>query len=159
MLNIVLNGVLYGLGIRPRNVHHLPMIFTAPFIHGSWQHLLNNLMGLLVFAPLSLFKGARVFYKNSAFIIIVTGLLVWCFARDGNHIGASGWLFGLWSLAIARAFVEKNISNFIIALVVIICYGGMIYGVLPSQKSISFEAHLSGAIAGILCALIKFKRL
>lgn len=74
------------------------------------------------------------------------------FARTASHIGASGWVFGLWSLSIAMAVFDRSLKNIVIALIVVFLYGGMIYGVLPGDPRISFEAHIFGAIAGVLCA-------
>jgi membrane associated rhomboid family serine protease len=36
--------------------------------------------------------------------------------------------------------------------VVIVFYGSLIYGVLPRDASVSFESHLGGVLAGIVCA-------
>ncbi len=150
--NVFLQGYLLQFGILPREPTSLPFIFTTVFIHGSWAHLFNNLFGLVIFGSLCLLRGRRYFINASLFIIVVGGLLVWAFGRPAIHIGASGWIFGLWSLSIALAWYQKSFINFAIAVLVLFFYGGMIYGVLPADKAISFEAHLAGAFAGILCA-------
>jgi membrane associated rhomboid family serine protease len=36
-----------------------------------------------------------------------------------------------------------------IAIFVAICYGGIFYGVLPTEGPISWEGHLCGVLAGI----------
>lgn len=94
---------------------------------------------------------------SSLIIIVLTGLLVWVFARKAVHIGASGWVFGLWSLSIAIAFFQRSFVNIAIAVFVLFFYGGMIYGVLPQDRYVSFESHLFGAIAGIVCAYFMTK--
>jgi len=152
VVNLLLNGSLQHFGIYPREITSLPYIFSAVFIHGSWAHLLNNLFGFCIFSSLCLLRGSAFFLKSSLFIIILTGLLVWLFARSNTHIGASGWIFGLWSLSIALAWFQRSFSNIAIALFVLIFYGGMIYGVLPTTGKVSFESHLFGALAGIICA-------
>lgn len=143
------------LGIIPRDVYSLPAILSAPFVHGDWAHLGSNLVALVVFSALILIRGDAYFYRTSLFIIVVTGILVWSFARQGIHIGASGWLFGLWSLAIARALFDKSLLNILLAMLVIFFYGGMVFGLLPNRPHISFEAHIFGAVAGVLCAYLK----
>lgn len=50
------------------------------------------------------------------------------------------------------AVFDRSIKNIAIALIVVFLYGGMIYGVLPSDPTVSFEAHIFGVIAGVLCA-------
>lgn len=144
-------GDLGQYGVIPRYADQWWHIFTAPFIHGSWAHLSNNLVGLSIFSALCLARSIRFYFIASIFIIIVSGLGVWVFARTASHIGASGWIFGLWSLSIAMAVFDRSLKNIAIALVVVFFYGGMIYGVLPSDPNISFEAHIFGVIAGILC--------
>lgn len=158
VVNIFLNGFLFNFGIQPHNVYSLPYIFSAPFLHGSWAHLLNNLFGLTIFGGLCLLRGRRFFVGSSLFIITVTGLLVWTFSWRGPHIGASGWIFGLWSLSIATAWFQRDFVSIVIAVFVIFFYGGMIFGVLPRDPAVSFESHLYGAISGVLYAWMKRKK-
>lgn len=155
IVNVVLGNQLSYFGIRPGQVSTLPYILTAPWLHGSWAHLLSNLVGLGVFSALSLIRGTNFFIKASAIIICLTGALVWLFARSGaTHIGASGWIFGLWSLSIAVAWFQRSFLNIVIAVFVAVFYGGMIWGVLPSNPHISFESHLFGALAGVFAAYV-----
>jgi membrane associated rhomboid family serine protease len=141
-------------GIIPRDTGSLMHIFTAPFIHGSLGHLVNNLVGLTVFSAICMVRSLRFWLAASVFVITVGGLLVWLFGRSALHIGASGWIFGLWSILIAMAFFDRRLINILIALVVVIFYGGMAYGVLPTDPRISFESHLFGALAGALFAYL-----
>jgi len=154
VVNTSLQGALASFGIFPGKATTLPYIFTAPFIHGSWGHLINNLFGLSIFSALCLLRSTRFYLRCSVFIIILTGVLVWLFGRQAVHIGASGWIFGLWSLIISMAWFERRFVNIVIALFVVFFYGGMVWGVLPSNAEISFESHLFGAIAGIACAYL-----
>jgi len=157
IVNLFTNGVLYQYGIYPRRLDTLWGIFTAPFLHGDIGHLLNNLIGLIIFSSLLFVHSLKRFLWSSTFIIIVTGLLVWCFARNALHIGASGWIFGLWSLCIATAWFDRKPVNILVAVLVVFLYGGMLFGVLPSDPRVSFESHFFGAIAGIICAFIQAK--
>lgn len=154
LINMLTNGLPLNFGIQPGNLNSLPFILTAPFIHGSWTHLLNNLVGFTIFSFLCMIRGRTFYIMASAFIIVVTGILVWLFGRPASHVGASGWIFGLWSLSIAMAWFERKFINIVIALFVIFFYGGMVFGVLPSNPYISFESHLFGACAGVACAYL-----
>lgn len=158
VVNVISSGALLGLGIYPREPFGLVGIIFAPFLHGSWWHLLNNTLGFVIFSGLCLTRGPRFYTKASLFIVIVGGLLVWLFGRPAVHIGASGWVFGLWSLCIALAWFERSVINILIAVGVIVFYGGMIVGVLPGNPYISFEAHAFGALAGVLAASVLGKR-
>jgi membrane associated rhomboid family serine protease len=155
IVNLFTNGMLYQYGIHPRELDSLWGIFAAPFLHGSLGHLLNNLVGLVIFSCLLFVHSLRRYLWSSAFIIIVTGLLVWCFARNSVHIGASGWIFGLWSLCIATAWFDRKFLNILIAFLVVFLYGSMLFGVLPGDPRISFESHFFGAIAGVVCAFFQ----
>ncbi len=152
-LDWILPADLRAYGIWPRDFGGLLGIAAGPFLHSNLSHLGSNLPVFALLAFLCLIKGPRYFLKASALIILMTGMLVWLFARGGTtHIGASGWIFGLWSLAIALAWFERSFFSIVIATGVVFFYGGMVYGVLPTQSYISFESHLFGAISGVVAA-------
>ena len=151
-LNAAFGFYFLSYGIYPGELASLPHIFSAPFLHGNLSHLVNNLIGLAIFGWLCLMRGIRAFIFASLIIVTFSGLLIWQFGRPALHIGASGWIFGLWSLSIAIAWFDRRFVNILLAVIVALLYGGMIHGVLPNDLSISWEAHLFGAIAGVLAA-------
>lgn len=159
VLNLLMGGYIRRWGILPGDVSTLPFIFSAPFIHGGWMHLINNLIGFSIFSFLCMLKGIRYYVQASFFIVVFSGVAVWLLGRTAIHIGASGWIFGLWSLCIAIAFFQRSFMNIIIALFVAVFYGGMVWGVLPGRAHISFESHLFGALAGIVFAYLSVKRI
>ena len=151
--NLLSGGYLNSYGIKPREIDGIYTIFAAPWLHGDFTHLGNNLLAIVVFSFLCLLNGRRYFLVASFLIIAITGLLVWLFGRDALHIGASGWIFGLWSLVITLGWIERSLRNIVIALGVVFFYGSMVVGILPTSGFISFESHLFGAIAGIITAI------
>ena len=150
--NLVSQGALLGYGIQPRDPDRWYHLVTAPFIHGSNAHLANNLLGLAVFGSLVALRSPLLFAWGSLFIILFSGALVWLVGREASHIGASGWIFGLWSLCIALGFLDRRPASILLAVAVIVFYGGMAYGVLPGEPGISFESHMAGAAAGVVTA-------
>ncbi|MCK5231884.1 MAG: rhomboid family intramembrane serine protease, partial [Desulfobulbaceae bacterium] len=78
--------------------------------------------------------------------------LTWLFAGGGTHIGASGIIFGLYGYLLLIGLFQKKIKYIIISIFILFSYGGMIFGVLPGQPYISWEAHLFGFIAGGIAA-------
>ena len=158
VVNLFTGGYLNSFGIEPREIGSAYTIATAPWLHADIGHLGSNLAAFVVLGSLVLLQGLRYFVKASALIIVLGGALVWLFARDATHIGASGWIFGLWSLVIALAWFDRSPRNIAIALAVVFFYGGMVFGVLPAQSYISFESHLFGAIAGIFAAFTLSKK-
>ncbi|WNO09139.1 rhomboid family intramembrane serine protease [Teredinibacter sp. KSP-S5-2] len=155
--NVMLEGQLQYFGILPRHWGTWYHIFTSPFIHQSYGHLINNIIGLSIFSAICLLRPVRYFVIASFFIIVVAGVLVWLFGRPAIHIGASGWIFGLWSLSIMTAWFDRSFKNLCIAVFVVFLYGGMIYGILPTRPGVSYEAHLFGCVAGILFAAMAAK--
>ena len=158
VVDLFLGGFLKSFGIQPREIGSAYTIATAPWLHANFVHLGSNLAAFVVLGSLALLNGLRYFVKASAIIIGLGGILVWLFARDSIHIGASGWIFGLWSLVIALAWFDRTPRNIAIALAVVFFYGGMVFGVLPTQSYISFESHLFGAVAGVFAAFTLSKR-
>ena len=157
VVNVSMAYQLNYFGVQPGNVNTWWHIYTAPFLHGSYSHLINNLLGFLIFSWLCVVRSVSLYLWSSFFIITLSGILVWVFGRPAMHVGASGWIFGLWSLSIAIAWFDRSLLNILIALFVLFTYGGMIYGVFPVDKYVSFEYHLFGAIAGVVSAwLTKF---
>lgn len=158
VVNILTGGYLSNFGIEPRQIGGAYTIATAPLIHADVGHLGSNLAAFVVLGSLVLLQGLRYFVKASALIILLGGALVWIFGRSGDHIGASGWVFGLWSQVIALAWFDRSPRNIAIALAVVFFYGGMVFGVLPTQGYISFESHLFGALAGVVAASVLSKK-
>lgn len=152
IVNSLSGSALDGYGVHPRHVDGLTGIVAAPWLHDDWGHLGNNLVAMTIFGALVLVGGLRYFLNASLIIIVLSGMLLWLFGRNALHIGASGWIFGLWSLTIARAWYDRSWRNIAISIVVIILYGGMAQGVLPTTPRISFEGHLFGALAGVVAA-------
>jgi membrane associated rhomboid family serine protease len=158
ILNIFTGGYLNNFGVHPREVGSAYAIATMPWLHADLGHLGNNLAAFIVLGALVMLNGLRYFVKASAIIILLGGALVWLFARDATHIGASGWIFGLWSLVMALAWFDRSPRNIAIAIAVLFFYGGMVLGVLPGSGYISFESHLFGAIAGVVAASVLSKQ-
>jgi len=44
-----------------------------------------------------------------------------------------------------------------IACVTMVCYGGMLWGLLPLRSYISFEGHLFGLVAGVVMAWVSHR--
>jgi membrane associated rhomboid family serine protease len=127
-------------------------ILLGPLVHANFGHLLANSVGLLSFGPLIALFESKHFYKVFFVVYFLHGLLIWCFARGGSHIGASGLIFGLFGYLLSIGFFKKRIKYIFISAMVLIGYGGMITGVLPTGSHVSWEGHLFGLLSGVLMA-------
>lgn len=139
-------------GLLPRDISGAVGIFTSPFIHGSFQHLISNSVPLFILTLLILLFYRKVALQSMLLIYVLTGAAVWTFARDVIHIGASGVVYGLVSFVFWTGIFRRNIKSIILALIMTVLYGGYFLGVLPNQEGISWESHLCGGLVGILVA-------
>lgn len=142
-----------SFGIHPRSVIGLAGIFLGPMLHGSYMHLISNTFPLL-------FLGGALFYFYPRIAVAVffrayfwTNILVWLFARNANHIGASGLVYGIAFFLIFFGFLRRDFMSLVISIITVLLYGGIFYGVLPSDPDISWESHFGGALVGITSAV------
>src|SRR5690606_23097314 len=77
---------------------------------------------------------------------------VWAMARDAYHIGARGIVYGLVAVMLFSGLFRRDTASIALALIVVFLYGGMFYGVIPSDPQISWESHLMGSFTGLFCA-------
>jgi membrane associated rhomboid family serine protease len=153
---ILFGNSLETHGIHPRSFSHWEGLLFAPFLHGTWGHLLGNSISLLILGSAILAWGWRDLAIVSIASALVAGGLVWIIGSSGtNHIGASSLVFGYLGFLLASGFYQRTPLTIIISILVVIFYGGALFGVLPSDSSISWEGHLGGAIGGILVARSK----
>jgi len=149
---------LDDLGIVPRHVGGLLGILTAPLAHASFAHLMSNTLPIALLATLTLYCYPRAARLALPTIWLLSGLGVWLFARDSVHVGASGVASGLMLFLFLTGLLRRDRLAVVTSLVVFFLYGGMIASVLPTEQHISFEYHLAGAIAGVLSAILFFRR-
>ena len=139
-------------GIEPRHVDGLEGVLVAPLLHGGWTHIISNSIPFVVLGALVMTYGLRRWVIATAFITVGSGLATWVLARSGNHIGASILVFGYFGFLLGMAWFERSVKSVAIAVVVAIAYGGLIWGVVPSDSGVSWEGHLFGVVAGIAAA-------
>ena len=152
IVDFALGGALNVYGIFPRHLIGLRGILFAPFLHGSFAHLIANTIPFLTLGWFVMLKETRDFFVVTAITMLVSGLGVWLFGSSGVHIGASGLIFGYLGFLLARGYFERNIPSIFLSLIVGVLYGGGIWGIFPNQPGISWEGHLFGFIGGILAA-------
>ncbi|MBL0744326.1 rhomboid family intramembrane serine protease [Chryseolinea sp. Jin1] len=152
-LEIVIGIPLREFGIVPRTLHGLVGIFVAPLLHGDILHLISNTIPLLFLGVVLFFFynkiGGAVFFRAYFW----TNALVWLFARPANHIGASGVVYSLAFFLIFFGIFRRDFLSLFISVVVIILYGSVFYGVLPTDPRVSWESHFAGALVGIGSAI------
>lgn len=140
-------------GIRPHDPGLIWHVFTAPFLHANLDHIMANSVPLAILGFLSATRGLGRFFTVSLIVIVVSGLGVWFLATPGTvTVGASGLIFGYFGYLLARGFVERRVIDVVIGILVAVLYGTMIFGALPGQPGISWQAHLFGLFGGVIAA-------
>ena len=146
---------LQAFGIHPLDVSSLPFIFTSPLLHANFEHIISNSIPGAIFAFLVGYSGKRVFWEVTTFVVIIGGLGTWLFGGVGtNHIGASGLVYGWLAYLIVRGFFNRSIGQIITGVVLGFFYSGLIFGLLPGTEGVSWQAHLFGAIGGIVASMV-----
>jgi membrane associated rhomboid family serine protease len=150
-------------GIRPGETDGLWGIIFAPVLHANWQHLAANTVPLLVLGFLVTLAGMSRFVWATAIIWILGGLGTWLIGNVGSscgptdHIGASGLIFGYLAFLLVFGVFVRRVWDIIIGLVVLLLYGGVLLGAMPVLHQcggVSWQGHLSGAVAGIVAAYL-----
>lgn len=155
LLDLIVPGTFNRLGLAPREVSGLVGIFTMPFLHDGWGHLMGNTVPLIIL--LCLLAGSRAnSYSIVPMIVALGGALLWVFGRGGTlHVGVSGLIYGLITFLIVAGFREGRIGAILIAIFVGFMYGWtLITGMIPLTvgENVSWDGHLMGAIAGAIVA-------
>ena len=144
---------LSAFGIRPRDPIGLIGIVLSPMLHSNINHLISNMFPLLFLGTTLFFFYPRI--ANAVFFraYLWTNVLVWLFAGGGNHIGASGLIYGIAFFLIFFGLLRRDFISLTISIITVLLYGGIFYGVLPSDPRISWESHFGGALVGIASAV------
>jgi membrane associated rhomboid family serine protease len=159
LLDQLSGNELDQLGIHAREVDGVPEIFTAPFLHAGWNHLISNSLPFYVLGFLVLLSGLARWVASSLIIIIISGMTAWSLTPPHTIIlGASGLIFGWLTYLLARGIWSRRPAQVVVAVIVLLLYGGLIWGVLPGSAGVSWQAHLGGAIGGVVAAWLLHRR-
>lgn len=156
---LVFAGGLDVHGIRPRTAPGLLGILFAPFLHGGLAHLLANTVPFVVLGWLSMMRETWHFLVITAAALVLGGLGTWLVGAAGStHVGASGLVFGYFGFLLLAGWFERRPGAIFLSILVGLGYGGLVFGVLPGQRGISWEGHLFGFLAGVGCAWLLARR-
>jgi membrane associated rhomboid family serine protease len=150
--NLLWSGHLNQYGIVPRHFRSLAGILWAPFLHGSFKHLLANTVPLLILGAVICSRSRWEFVLIAVAGTLMAGGLTWIFARNACHIGASGLIFCFFGYLGSMAYFRRTFGSLLLSAVCILGYGGILRGLLPSSPSISWESHIAGLVAGVALA-------
>lgn len=157
VINDYRNHDLFYFGMRPKTLEGLWGVLFMPFLHSpkDYSHILNNSMAVMVLSTTLHSIYRKIAWKVTGLIWLITGFLTFFIAQTGSlHIGISGITYG-WAAFIFVSGVlrwDRKLTG--VSLAMVMLYGGLVWGLFPLQEGVSWEGHLSGAIAGILIAVL-----
>lgn len=140
-------------GIYPRNVDHLWAIFTAPFLHVSYTHLLGNTVPFVFMGVIIAWRGAARLAVITLIVIVVGGLGTWLISPSHTDtVGASGVVFGYATYLLARGIFDRSMRELLTGLIVAVVWGAVLLVSLIPHGNVSWEGHLAGALGGVIAA-------
>lgn len=145
---------LYQWGILPRDIKGLRGILFSPLLHGSLSHLGANSLPVLILGGALYYFYPKVATKIVIYSWLFGGLLVWVFARDNFHIGASGVIYSFAGFIFLSGILRWQVNLLALSFLTAFLYGSLFWGILPYDPTISYEGHLFGGIVGFALAIV-----
>lgn len=152
-INKLTNYRLNYFGLIPREP--ITLIFgswLSSFLHANTKHLINNTFVLFCLTSILFAQGTQKATLIIINILLLKSLFVWLFARKAIHIGASGLIMGIFSYLLYKSYLSPNAITIGITILLLYYFSILFFSILPSEKHVSFEGHLSGLISGIIIA-------
>jgi len=136
-------------GIIPHDVHSLPYLLTAPFLHVSWTHIESNSGPLFIFGFLAAYRGVKRFLGLTALVIVTSGMAAWLFGDVGTvGVGASGVVFGYLGYVLVKGLFDRHGIDIMIGAVMALCFAYQFTVLLP-QAGIGWQDHIGGLAGGL----------
>jgi membrane associated rhomboid family serine protease len=153
IVDFFLGGALDGLGVLPGDTSWPWGLAFAPFLHGGFDHLIANTTGLIPLGLMTMVRKRKDFWVVTVVSALTAGAGAWLFGGASEvHIGASGVIFGYFGFLLGRGWYDRRMGPLMMSFVTFWLYGGMVWGVFPSDMPVSWQSHLFGFLGGLLVA-------
>jgi len=141
--------------VQPWSTAGLLGLLGAPLLHGSIEHLAANAISLLLLGTLAGGMYPRASARALPLMWLGSGLGAWLLGATGSHhLGASGVTHGLMFLVFVLGLLRRDRPAIAAAMIAFFLYGGMLLTVFPREAGISWQAHLGGAVGGVIAAVL-----
>lgn len=141
-------------GTRPRSIEGLVGIISTPFLHGSFEHIKGNTLSFLTLSTFLIFFYRSIAFPVLGWLYVASGVVLWLIAGGGNHIGASGVIYGLAAFLFLSGIVRRDPFLLRVSLAVAFLYGSIVWWVLPIDPQVSWEGHMAGVVVGSVLAVV-----
>ncbi len=153
IVDVAVDHRLDNYGIEPRDVDALPGIVSSPFLHAGFGHLIGNTIPLVAMGLAIALAGARRVIMVSLVVGLIAGLGTWLTAGANTEtIGASGLVFGFATYLMTRFFFSRRVLDLALGIGVLVVWGTSLLASLAPTPGVSWQAHLFGAIGGVVAA-------
>ena len=146
-------------------------VIFSPLLHGGFDHIIGNSVPVFILMFLLFQFYPKLAGRIFIFGWLLSGLLVWLlppidvFTGEYRYvciIGASGLVYMLAFFLFFSGVLRRERPLLVVSLLVALYYGSLIWGVLPEEffsnltepSRISWQAHLAGAVVGIMLAFV-----
>lgn len=144
--------------VGPQTLGGLKGLLTSPLLHGSIEHLAANAVALLMLGTLAGSVYPKATVRALPLLWLGSGLGAWLLGDAGTrHLGASGLGHGLMFLVFGLGLLRRDRAAIATSMIAFLFYGGMLVTVLPHEPGVSWQAHMGGAIGGLVAAVL-FRR-
>ena len=138
-------------------------LITSGFLHVNWMHLIFNMLSLYAFSDLLEWRLGPLNFAIIYFASLIGGNILALFVHrqhgDYSAVGASGAVCGVIFASIAL-FPGIGVGFFGMPYSIpswgygLLFVGISIFGIKSNKDNIGHEAHLGGALVGMLTAII-----
>lgn len=144
------------LGYKTLGCGQIYRLITGMFLHGSWNHLFNNMLVLCVLGlylePALGHAIYGIIYMGSGIFAGICSIMVQLMCDTGASVGASGAIFGLSGALLALViFWKGEIPGISIRQVVLMCIFSLYNGFIT--PNVDNAAHIGGLVMGFLMTL------
>ncbi len=142
------------------------LLFSGHIVHLNWSHWALNMAGLAIVA---FFFSSHASFSQWLAVILVSACVIniglwWWITDVRSYVGLSGVLHGLFLYGALREIRFYPVSGYVLTTVLIAKLTWEFFnGALPGSEEMTggrvlTEAHLLGAIGGILVWLVEYFR-
>jgi membrane associated rhomboid family serine protease len=149
-ITLLSGRTLLLLGIYPRSLFGLIGIPLSPFLHANFNHIFFNSIPLFLLSDFLLIAGINLYLNISLYLILMSGVFTWLFARPAIHVGASAVITGYWSFLVVNVLSHGGAMSILLGLISMYYFAGIFFGIFPAKKGVSWEGHLSGFVSGLI---------
>jgi membrane associated rhomboid family serine protease len=153
VVNSLDHNALDNDGIYPRNLSHLWGVITAPFLHVSFAHLIDNTIPFVFMGVIIALRGAVKLAMVTVIVIVIGGLGTWVIGPSNSvTVGASGVVFGYATYLLTCGLFDRSWLEGLVGVVVAVVWGGALLSSLVPHYGVSWQGHACGAVAGVIAA-------